>query len=130
MNPDTATQFDIEVFQPFEVFGPRFYINVFSEQFRHVGDYFVALVGPLDQYLAVLFLLSAIDQLIFQTVADLDRVGDYICFACFQHLDQLRWAFCDLDIQFQSFRAGEILDQFVFIPHRLHFILKIGSRAV
>ena len=118
MNPDTAAQFDIEVFQPFEVFGSWFYIDIFSEQFRHVGDDLVALVGLLDQHLAVLFFPSAIDQLLFHAVADLDRVGDYIRLACFQHLDQLRRAFCCLDVQFQSFRAGEILDQFVFVTHR------------
>ena len=130
MNPYAAAQFDIEVFQPFEVFGPRLCIDIFSEQFRHVGDHLVAFVGTLDQHLAVLLFPSAVDQLLFHAVADLDRVGDNIRLACFQHLDQLRRAFCNLDVQFQSFRTGKILDQLIFVPHRLHLILEIGSRAV
>ena len=130
MNPYAAAQFDIEVFQPFEVFGSRLCIDIFSEQFRHVGDHLVAFVGTLDQHLAILLFPSAIDEFLFHAVADLNRVGDDIGFSRFQHFDQFGRTFGNFNIQFQTFRTGEILDQFVFVTHRLHLILKIGSRAI
>ena len=127
---NTAAQFLIQILQAFVITGPRFHVDLFSKQFRYVGNHLVAFVGTLDKHLAVLFLPAAIDHLVFQLVTDLDRISHDVGFACFQHLDQPRRAFGYFHIQLQAFRAGEVLDQFVFVTHRLHLVLEIGGRAV
>ena len=127
---DTAAQFFIQVFKSFVIFGIRLYIHFFPDQLSHIFKDRISFVGTLNQHLTGQLFASAVKIVLFQVITHLDRVGNNVGFTGFQHLDQTGCVFSDLDVQLQPFGAGEVFDQIVFVTHRFHFILEVGSGAV